>query len=95
MDMIPLDEVARITSSESNEEQPQDTKLFAKKSEFDEDINMPLTPGLSNIVRIETIPEGFNSARTYHLQVNCDYMFACLLCSAASGSMKLACLITT
>jgi hypothetical protein len=69
MDLIPLDEVARITSSESNEEQPQDTKIFKTKSKVDEDFHMPMTPGLSNIVRIETIPEGFNSARTYHLKV--------------------------
>ncbi len=67
--MIPLDEVARISSSEPNLDQPQDLNIFKKSSEVDDDLNMCMIPGASNIIRIETIPGGFNSARAYHLKV--------------------------
>ena len=67
--MIPLDEVARISSTEPSLDQIQDLSIFKKNSENDEDLHMPMTPGLSNIIRIDTIPDGFNSARTYHLKV--------------------------
>ena len=68
--MIPLDEVARISSSEPSLDQQQDLNIFKKNTnEVDEDFHMPLTPGSSDILRIETIPDGFNSARAYHLKV--------------------------
>ena len=57
MDMIPLDEVAKVLDSESTEAQIED------------DSKVPTSPGSSNIMRIETIPDGYNSARTYHIQV--------------------------
>ncbi len=62
MDMIPLDEVAKVLDSESTQEQIED------------DPKVPTTPGSSNIMRIETIPDGYNSARTYHIQVTSPYV---------------------
>jgi hypothetical protein len=60
MDTMPLDEVARISCSEIN---CRNQTYFKENSEADEDLHMPMTPGLSIILRIETIPDGFNSAQ--------------------------------
>ncbi len=65
MDMIPLDEVAKVLDSETTQEQSEDD---------DRNRNVPVSPGASNIMRIETIPNGYNSARTYHIQVT---LFCC------------------
>ncbi len=63
MDMIPLDEVAKVLDSETTQEQSEN------------DLKAPSTPGASNIMRIETIPDGYNSARTYHIQVTSRFSF--------------------
>jgi hypothetical protein len=67
MDMIPLDEVAKILDEDTALE--EHSSLWKSQAGEDEESNGPATPGPSNVMRIETIPDGYNSGRTYHIQV--------------------------
>jgi hypothetical protein len=68
MDMIPLDEVAKIFDEDTAQE--DQSSLWKSQADQDEEANGTATPGTSNVMRIETIPDGYNSGRTYHIQVN-------------------------
>jgi hypothetical protein len=67
-DLIPLDEIAKILDEDTAQE--DQSNLWTKQADNDEESSVPATPGPSNVMRIETIPEGYNSGRTYHIQVN-------------------------
>ncbi len=66
--MIPLDEVAKILDDDTKLE--DQSNLWTPNGDKDDESNIPEAPGASNVMRIETIPEGYNSGRTYHIQVN-------------------------
>ncbi len=68
MDMVPLDEVAKILDEDTTVD--VQSNLWTPNGGKDKESNVPATPGASNVMRIETIPEGYNSGRTYHIQVN-------------------------
>jgi hypothetical protein len=93
MDLIPMDEVGQIMDSDKSI-QNEDTNWLSRDGP-DEDSD-PMTPGESNIIRIETIPDGYNSGRAYYLQVhpivaNCGFsLFIVILRQVKVGAERRA-----
>ena len=68
MDMIPMDEVGLVMDSDKSLKSEEANWL--SRDAPDEDTDAPMSPGESTIVRIETIPNGYNSGRAYYVQVH-------------------------
>ena len=67
VDKIPLDEVESIKTQGGLIEERLNSWI-PRDSQDNETVGE--IPGSENVMRIETIPDGYNSARNYHVQVN-------------------------
>jgi hypothetical protein len=76
VDCIPLAEilVVKKMGSDSSADQPQHTKSILGDQHLSSNIFI-------RALRIETSPEGYNSGRTYHIQVSSDSEFSRLATS--------------